>query len=293
MQHPDPDEGNPSIQQPPPPPTKPSFWKRKAGCMPMWLLIVIICVIGLYVFVSIVSAASNGGNGNTDATPTIDATATQQDALNIQATATREAQIQLATIVAAPTDTPPPPPPSPSPTAKPTTESSLAPTYGRPQLGGLISDFIGKYGPPNTTPCPPNNLCWFKDGSSNTEGLIVNKHLSASGYTSQVDWITVQTTNGQVWDASKATDLCTVYIPTDAHQMQRIPLVDASGQSSGYDVVYQSASLSHEFTQDDFNYGSSVSGNVPMGTFDIQYLYKNDGSIDSCSILIGEQQTKG
>ncbi len=270
----------PMPQQPPPlppAPTKQSFWKRKAGCMPTWLLIVIIGIISLYILVSIVSAASNGGNG-TDTTPTIDATATQQDALNIQATATRDAKIQLATIVAAPTDTPPPPPPPPSPTAKPTTESSLAPTYGRPQLGGPISDFIGKYGKPNTTPCPPYNLCWFKDGSSNTEGLIVNKHLSASGYTSQVDWITVQTTNGQVWDA---------------HQMQRIPLVDASGQSSGYDVAYQSASLSHEFTQDDFNYGSTVSGNVPMGTFDIQYLYKSDGSIDSCSILIGEQQTKG
>jgi len=139
-------------------------------------------------------------------------------------------------------------------TPTPANSGNASVTYGTPQLGGPISDFTGKYGNPNTTPCPPDNLCWFKDGSSNTEGLVVNKHISTSGsITNQVDWVTVQSINGQIWNSSVAAALCTVYNPIDAHQINRIPLTDSSGQTAGFDIVYLSASLAHKFTQDDFN----------------------------------------
>ena len=82
----------------------------------------------------------------------------------------------------------------------------------------------------------------------------MNKHISTSGsITNQVDWVTVQSINGQIWNSSVAAALCTVYNPIDAHQINRIPLTDSSGQTAGFDIVYLSASLAHKFTQDDFN----------------------------------------
>ena len=81
-QQPDPDQWNPSIQKPPPTPTPQSFWLRKVGCMPMWLLLVIISAFSLYVLISIISAFSTGDNriGNgLPPTPSASATPTPTD----------------------------------------------------------------------------------------------------------------------------------------------------------------------------------------------------------------------
>ena len=74
--------------------------------------------------------------------------------------------------------------------------------------------------------------------------------------------------------------------PTDAHFKQKYPL----SSNSGYDMVYTSASLAHLFHADEFTDGS---GNiVAAGTFDVSYLYANDGShIGDCEMIIGAQQT--
>jgi hypothetical protein len=189
--------------QPPPAPTKQSFWKRKAGCMPTWLLIVIICVISLYILVSIVSAASNG----TSATPTIDATATQQDALNIQATATREAQIQLATIVAAPTDTPAPP------TTVPTKQSAMNPTHGTPHIGGAISDFYGKYGQPHNQGTGDSET-WLIDQQQTT---LVNAAPDADEKVTSVI-----VTTGASWSSNQMKQYCSQFLPSDASQFNSV-----------------------------------------------------------------------
>jgi hypothetical protein len=177
--------------------------------------------------------------------------------------------------------------PTPTPT---TVTGNLTATYGPPRLGGPISDFIGKYGPPNDhTDLTSRTFHWFRDSSSNVDGLIVWELT----HPNQVDSIDVQAVNGDMPNMSAAVALCTVYNPSNARQLKSIPLVNASGQASGVDVVYLSASLASVFSPDDFT--DSQQNNVQPGTFDIQYLYKGDGteSIDSCSILPGEQQTQG
>jgi hypothetical protein len=190
------------------------------------------------------------------------------------------------TATTAPTQAPTATPKSTAkPMPKPSTSSgNLTPTFGIPLLGGRISDFIGKYGAPNSH-TDAYSFHWFRDSSSNADGLIV----WSLTHPKQVDSIDVQSVNGNMPDISSAVALCTVYNPDDAHQVKRYPLVDASGNNAGVDVVYMSASLAHKFSPDDFTDGNG--NNVQPGLFDIQYLYKGDGTIDSCSILPGQEQT--
>ncbi len=212
------------------------------------------------------------------ATPTVD--------LASSATALAQHNANLTAVASTPT-------PKPTPTMKPTptptkVTGNLTATYGPPRLGGPITDFIGKYGKPNDH-TDANSFHWFRDSSSNADGLIVWDLT----HPNQVDSIDVQGVNGDMPNMSAAVALCTVYNPSDARQLKSISLVNASGQASGVDVVYLSASLARVFSPDDFT--DSQQNNVQPGTFDIQYLYKGDGtgSIDSCSILPGEQQTQG
>src|SRR5436305_4113571 len=53
----------------PPNNPKQSFWRRKVGCMPMWLL---LGLIGLFVLIGLVNGITTGGKGvgNDSATPT-------------------------------------------------------------------------------------------------------------------------------------------------------------------------------------------------------------------------------
>jgi len=262
--------------QPPPPPTKPPFWKRKAGCMPMWLLIVIIGVISLYILVSIVSAASNGGNG-TNATPTIDATATQQDALNIQATATREAQIQLATIVAAPTDTPvPPPQPTPKPTPMPATIPASAAV-----LGGTIAAFDNKFG--------DNNCCHYNgwDVGNNWVGVYtvqdgenwyqaVGEHSNEQVVGINIHPYNTDITNANtpVWNTIQAAEkVCGAYLPPDAKLKT----------SSGSSLEYYSAALANTLLKSDF---TDTNNHLEQpGLFFVNYdNYNSSSQIDYCLI---------
>jgi hypothetical protein len=285
------------MQQPYPPlPQKPlphqRFWRwfrQRSKRAQIIACVVLVLSCSLCGYISATSA--NTSVVPTTATPT----ATQDIAVittKIDATATQDAQNYQATATADPTDTPTQvptatPTPSPQPTTKPTTSTgNLTATFGTPLLGGPVSDFIGKYGPPNSH-TDTNSFHWFRDSSSNADGLIV----WSLTHPKQVDSIDVQAVNGDMPDMSAANALCTVYNPDDAHEIKRIPLVNASGQDAGFDVVYVSASLARKFTAaDDFT--DANGNNVQPGSFDIQYLYKSDGThIDSCSIIPGQQQT--
>src|SRR5947199_4581281 len=82
MQHPDPDQWNPSIQKPPPAPSAPpkqSFWKIKIGCVPLWLL---LGIIGLFVLISLINGITTGGRGignSPTSTPSASGTPTPTD----------------------------------------------------------------------------------------------------------------------------------------------------------------------------------------------------------------------
>jgi len=84
--------------------------------------------------------------------------------------------------------------------------------------------------------------------------------------------------NNEVWTKTQAQDVCMVYMPTDAEKVNQIPL----STNNGYDVIYTSSSLAKKFSADNF---TNAKGNtVQSGTFDVQYLIKSNGSVDSCSI---------
>ena len=168
----------------------------------------------------------------------------------------------------------------PKPTSKPA--SGLAATHGTPRLGGPLSDFVGAYGQPNNHSNPPIDYHFQRASNGVQDNLIVDLATDNS----LVDFITVATLDPG-WTATEAQDKCMAYAPTDAHFKQRIDYTDGSG----YDLVYISTSLAHQFPAGDFT--DANSSTVPAGTFDVSYLYASDGQhIGGCDLIIGEQQTQ-
>ena len=79
-----------------------------------------------------------------------------------------------------------------------------------------------------------------------------------------------------------------VYAPIDAQFKQKIPYAD----NSGFDMVYMSTTLAKKFPASEFVDGSGKQ--VAAGTFDVSYLYADNGQgIGSCDMITGEQQTNG
>jgi len=78
------------------------------------------------------------------------------------------------------------------------------------------------------------------------------------------------------------------FAPADARFKQQFVYAD----NSGYDLVYTSAELAKDFSAADFT--DKQQNQVQAGMFDVSYLYASDGQhIDSCDMIIGEQQTTG
>lgn len=189
--------------------------------------------------------------------------------------------------------TPPTVVPTQQPTATPTLQPTATPntpptattapggsagTNGTPEIGGLMSDFISKYGQPNDH-SNSNTKHWMRSGNSNVDGLIVFATDEKN-----VDLVTLAAINSEVWTQTSARDVCMAYTPTDAHKVNEFPL----STNDGYDVIYNSTWLATKFSADNF---TDAKGNaVQPGTFDVQYLTNSDGSINSCSIQLGSQQ---
>jgi hypothetical protein len=192
--------------------------------------------------------------------------------------------------------------PTSKPTPKPTVQSTqdLAATHGTPHLGGPISDFIGAYGQPNDHSNPGGYASQYhfqRDTNTTdvTDGLIVSTSADSK---SAVDDILVAavaqnaTYNdpqaGSSFSPSDAKARCMTFAPSDARFKQEFVYAN----NSGYDMVYTSASLAQSFQAADFT--DSQNNQVQAGMFDVSYLYKSNGDtqhIDSCDMIIGEQQT--
>ena len=158
------------------------------------------------------------------------------------------------------------------------TQHRVPATHGTPRLGGLLSDFVGRYGQPNDHSDKDRYL--FP-----ADGLTAWSLYTAS--TNHVNEVTVATTAGMQWTSSDAKVRCMTFAPSDAHLKQRFDYTDGRG----YDLVYTSAQLSHDFSANEFTDASAVN-QVRAGTFDVSYSYTSDGRhIDSCDMIIGEQQT--
>jgi len=153
-------------------------------------------------------------------------------------------------------------------------------THDTPHLGGPISDFVGKYGPPNDH-SDTNSYHWQRAANGPTDGLIVSPYPG----THNAGGIIVASINGATWTPSTAEAICAAYAPSDAHTLKRVEL----SSTQGYDVLSISSSLASRFSADAFT--DANQNVIQAGTFDIQYLVKPDGSIDSCDLEIGQQQT--
>jgi len=176
--------------------------------------------------------------------------------------------------------------------AKPTSApTGLVATHGTPRLGGPLSDFIGAYGQPNGHSSPPDYH--FMTVGNIDEYLIMGLGSSCPSVQciseQQIDDISVQSPDQNAgFTPSEAESRCMSYAPSDAHFKQKFAYAD----NSGYDMVYTSTSLAHAFPASEFINGSG--GTVPAGTFDVSYLYSDNGTgIGSCDMITGEQQTQG
>jgi hypothetical protein len=173
--------------------------------------------------------------------------------------------------------------PASRPTQQSTPKSGPSVTHGTPQIGGPLSDFAGKYGQPNKYSAPPAYYRFLRAANSSTDGLIVG----VDAVTNLVDNITWTNTSNAGWTASEAQAQCMAFAPADAQLKQRVPYHDGTG----YDLVYNSATLAHLFHTDEF---TDVNGEpAAAGTFDVAYIYTSDRQhVGDCQILIGDQQTQ-
>lgn len=79
---------------------------------------------------------------------------------------------------------------------------------------------------------------------------------------------------------------CMTFAPSDAHFMKEFVYTD----NTGFDMVYTSVQLARDFPVSAFT--DSQGNQVQAGMFDVMYLYAGDNQhIDSCDMIIGEQQT--
>ncbi len=259
-------------QQPPMPPLKK---KSRKG---LFIVLGVILTVVLFGCIGVSAMVNAGGQ------------AAQQ---TLNQTSTHVAQIPTTQPTAKPTT---------QPTAKPTvkTTTGMAVTHGTPHLGGPISDFIGAYGQPDHQNNPGQYAAQYgfqRDANTTdvTDGIII---VTSTDSKTSVDDITVAavaqnaTYNdpqaGSSFSPSDAKARCMTFAPTDAHFVKEFVYAD----NTGFDMVYTSASLAQSFPAGDFT--DSQQNQVKAGMFDVSYLYKSNGDtqhIDSCDMIIGEQQT--
>jgi len=172
-------------------------------------------------------------------------------------------------------------------TSTPTTRASAAATATAPKgatgpavLGGTRDDFITKYGQPNDH-SDGASLHFNRYPGSNIDALIVTFGPSSGGGPVRADDVSAQTSDRAH------------YRPADSKAGKTVSVADGSGAVVGEDDIYTSATLAPQFDASAF---TDADGNtVAAGTFDVFYLYRttNDpGHIDSCSLIIGSEQTK-
>jgi hypothetical protein len=177
--------------------------------------------------------------------------------------------------------------PTRRPTAKPTTATgNLTATYGTPRLGGPVSDFIGKYGQPDTScaTCAKGVYNFQRIQGTQTDYIStmltdVNGHVNGFLVQSQ----------GTDWDATTATAICESFGPSDVNYDHPLKVLQSS-DGIIVERVYKSAWLAGQLAVGDFQDNNTMSGNtnLPLGTFDISYSYSSGPSkVSDCSLDAG------
>lgn len=167
-------------------------------------------------------------------------------------------------------------------TSQPATTS---PVNSPALLGSNIGTFIADYGQPNPHSSPSTGQYHFKTyPGENVDFLIVaTDGTDGNAYTHLVYDINVQAPESG-WTSTQASDMCGAFLPKDAVFKKQI------ATSNGIDKIYFSSSLASIFPASAFTDGQE--NQATPGSFDVLYLVRSDNSIDSCSIIIGQQQTQ-
>ncbi len=181
-----------------------------------------------------------------------------------------------------------------APTRQPTTKSTaatgnLTATYGTPRLGGPVSDFIGRYGQPDTSCATCASGVYNFQRIQGTQTDYISTMLTdANGH---VNSFLVQSPNTD-WDVATATALCESFGPSDVNYDHPLKVLQSS-DGSIVEKVYKSAWLAGQLAKSDFQDGNTMSGNInlPPGTFDIDYDYSSSPSkVSDCSLDAGIQR---
>lgn len=250
-------------------------WYRQAGKAAQIgigcgaLIIVCICAsVGLAVIGSL-----NGGAKGASSNPS--------DGNAAQATATTAPAVQ-------PTATTP---------ARATATSSTAQS-GAAVLGGPGQAFITKYGPLTSQSNAAQGDLHFKQYPGvATDYLIVQTgtFFAVTPGASDAYSVAVAPPPSGDWTPTAAKQACTIFLPADAKPVKSVVTTDATSHAiDGRDDVYTSAALAKTFPTTAFQ--DANQNPAPAGSFDVWYLYSTEGDssqIASCTLMIGEQQTKG
>ena len=178
-----------------------------------------------------------------------------------------------------------------TPISSPTVRSiPITATHGMPHLGGPLSDFVGKYGPPDTTCAACTGGFYnFQRYQGTQIDYISTVSTDAHG---NVNGFDVQAAPNIGWDTQAATALCDSFGPPDVTYDHPIRIMPATDGMS-VEKVYKSASLAEQLTNDNFQDDNTMNGNtnLPPGTFDIFYTYDgNQSRVSDCSLSAGIQR---
>lgn len=176
--------------------------------------------------------------------------------------------------------------------------TATAPQSGASVLGGPAQAFITQYGPLTSQSNATQGDLHFKQYPGvATDYLIVQTggYFAVTPGASDAYSIEVAPPPSADWTPSVATQACAPFLPADAQRVKQVITRDAtSNATDGEDDIYMSATLAKTFPASAFQDANQRP--APAGSFDVWYLYTNEddsSQIASCTLMVGEQQTKG
>src|SRR5260370_5170981 len=100
---------------------------------------------------------------------------------------------------------------TPAPETPTATATPQAVTHGRPQIGGLFSDFYGKYGTPKILPTASNgSASWFVSEQPNID---INAAPNGAGRVILISGLEKELTTGKSMDIPKNDVSCSQLLP--------------------------------------------------------------------------------
>jgi len=199
-----------------------------------------------------------------------------------QSSSSSPSPTETPTLTPAPTTAP-----TRQPTAKPTAATgNLTVTHGTPRLGGPVSDFIGKYGQPDTNCSTCTGGVYNFQRLQGTQTDYISTMLTDTN--GHVNGFIVQAPPNSDWDTTTANALCESFGPSDVNYDRPVQVLQSS-DGTIVERVYKSAWLAGQLSLSDFQDRNTMTGStdLPRGTFDISYASYSPSKVSDCSLDAG------